>query len=145
MSCLLLIKSNTKSKCTLYFKDEETLFHLGSCICGLVEKSNVEGREQLGTCLGLLYQKLSGDVTPTEVTGDSTLIELDKDTHRNSELDKNTQRNSADTNVRLERCSTVVTEIEKMLKVLGLTNNNTVLSSTTNVLELCSEEMEPSL
>ena len=70
--------------------------------------------EEMGTSLELLFQKLSGEITPTEVSVGSTLTEQEEETNT---------RERKEMKVKSDR---TVVELERLLKALGLTNNNRI-------------------
>ena len=110
-------------------QDEETLIQCSKCACVLAETlSQQDNREQLGTCLELLYQKLSGEVTLAELSEGSTLTEID-DAHSDS-VDKEKVRSEI-----------AIISAERILKVLGLANNNVIEPQTQSLDQSNTGEM----
>ena len=79
----------------------------------------------MGTSLELLFQKLSGEVTPTVVSRGSTLTEQEEETNNTERKEvKGNRENSAEKD-RVKSDRTVV-EFKRLPKALGLTNNNRI-------------------
>ena len=110
-------------------QDEETLIQCSKCACVLAETlSQQDNREQLGTCLELLYQKLSGEVTLAELSEGSTLTEID-DAHSDS------------VDIEKVRSEIAIISAERILKVLGLANNNVIEPQTQSLDQSNTGEM----
>lgn len=93
----------------------------------MAETIGQDSGEQLGICLELLLQKLSGDITPTEISGGSTLTEFEEEATcsvKTKEIKVGTE-DKDDANEKAIPDKTI-TEIEMLLKALGLTNNNVI-------------------
>ena len=98
--------------------------HLSECLCHLAELMGDSRSEEMGASLELLFQKLSGDNTPAEISGASTLTELEV-TNEPDVLEIKGNVEKCDEKEKGMSDKTVV-ELERLLKALGFTNNNRI-------------------
>ena len=113
------------------------MVHLSECLCHLATIMGDSKGEEMGTSLELLFQKLSGEITPTDISGGSTLTGQEEEINEpeGQEMKGNVE-NSEERDI--GKPDKTVVELERLLKALGLTNNNRInpFSQNTDKLDI---------